>query len=470
MKNPRHRLSRLSLIFAALCCLSASSLCAQSDVALGSSGELYRARTGAYQDLFPGQTPPQGVDPASSALALDIERAAANQRLLVPGTAGNDVELLPSLLFEDASDTVYLIWEKRVNNIHPVLMLTGFSNGGFSDPIEINSDSFADKTHPQIALTRDKYLTTGADGNPVTRSRTILHIVWAQDDSTSVDTFYSPIVFEEGVYIGWNPVYRLNDLDNSTPAALGYPLSPLLPHSPRLVMGQDGRTAIVAFAAPSSQNLLTVELDALPAALSQLADKARAQIIETGKPGSTNRKTLADKARAAIMTAGAQAFRPEVLQAIADAVWATIMGCPPQQTVQSIADKARAQIIETGANFSGRGLRTFGDDATATIAEVRSQSQDPGGDPSPYPSQLFQLRLTSSRPAPNVGTGTGETHLFASETGERTIASWLDSTGNRVLYRVSDDGTWSDPRELDLSSSLSLADAYAVLDQRVRSH
>jgi hypothetical protein len=80
--------------------------------------------------------------------------------------------------------------------------------------------------------------------------------------------------------------------------------------------------------------------------------------------------------------------------------------------------------------------------------------------------------MTSSRAVPNVGSGpgTGETRLFVSETGERAIASWLDVAGNQLFYRVSDDGTWSDPLTLKLSNNLSLKDAYGVLDQRVRSH
>jgi len=467
-------ISRLSLLLIALvawCFGSASLLLAQSDTTLGSGGELYRARTGAYKDLFPGHKPPAGVDPASSALALDVVLPGATpQRFLVPGTAGSDVELQPSLLFEDAASTVYLLWERRVNNIHPVLMLTGFSNGSFSTPIELISDSFSDKTHPQIALTRDHYQTQDASGNAVPHSRTVLHILWAQDDSTAVDTFYSPVIFEDGAYIGWNPVYRLNDLDTSIPASPGYPLAPRLLHSPTLEAGQDGRTVTVGFASAATQNVLTIELDALPAALSQIADKARAQIIETGRNKSVpvTLQTLADQARAAVVAQGAASFRSDVLQAIADALW-TKVDNSPQLTLDQLADSARQQVITTGAEFAGRGLRSFGDNAAAQIAEV-NLNQDSGGAAGTQPSQFVQLRVTSSRPAPNVGTGTGETRLFVSETGERVIASWLDTTGNQVFYRMSGDGTWSNPLVIKLSSTLTVDNAYSILDQRARSH
>jgi hypothetical protein len=473
--NTAKRFGRLSFLFLAWCCFCASALRAQSNAVLGSGGELYRVETGAFNDLFPGQTPPPGVDPASSALALAIERpGAAAQKLLVPTTDGGDVETLPSLIYEDTSSTLYLVWERRVNNIHPVLMLTGFSNGSFTDPIELVGDSFADKSHTQIALTRDQYATPDASGNPVTRSRTILHVLWAQDDSSGVNTFYTPVIFEEGAYIGGNPVYRLNDLGSGTHVALGYPLSPGILHSPALESGQDGRTVAIGFVTSDTQKLVTVELDALPAALSELADKARAQFIDLGrKSNQPSRQALADFAQTTILSAGANAFRPEVLKAIADQVSAAILASSPQQTLPSIADMVRAQIVTTGAKFAGRGLRSFGDDATVKLAEVAVQPPDGGaGNPVPTPSQIFQMRMTSSRPAPNVasGPGIGETRLFVSETGERVIASWLDVSGNQLLYRVSDDGTWSDPLALKLSGSLGLQDAYKVLDQRVRNH
>ena len=467
----------LSLIVAWCLCL-ASPLAAQSDVTLGSSGEVYQVRTGAYKDLFPGQKPPVGVDPASSALALDVERpGAAAQRLLVPGTAGTDVELLPSLIYQEAANTVYLVWERRVNDSHPLLMLAGFSNGSFSAPVELISDPFSNKTHPQIVLTRDHYQAQDAGGNALPRSRAVLHLLWAQDNGASVDTFYSPVVFENGVFIGRNPVYRLNDFDISTPASPGYPVSSQLLHSPALEVGPDGRTVTASFISPATQNVLTLQLDTLPAALSQIADKARAQIIETGRNKSGPPPTLqmfADQASAAVVTQGASSFRTDVLLAITGSIGTKITNSSGP-TLQQLADSVRQWVISTGAEFSDRGLRSLSDNAAAQIAEI-DFDPDNGGAPASQPSQLLRLRLTTSRPVPNVGntsggdTSGGETRLFASETGERVIASWFDSAGNQVFYRVSDDGTWSDPLSIKLSSTLSLANAYSILDQRARSH
>jgi hypothetical protein len=466
----RKRFALCLLLLAACGGLFSAPLQAQSESILGSSGELYTVRVGALKDLFPDQAATPNAPAASSVMALDVQSPGSPlRRQMVNGTLGADVELLPRLIYESASNTVYLLWERQVNNIHTVLMLEGFKDGGFSEPIQLFGDSFFAKSDPLITLTRDRYTVKDADGHPVARSRTVLHVLWTQEGNSGTSTLYSPLVFEDGEYIGTNPVYRLNDLDLSERADLAYALSPRLLKAPVLEAGIDGRTVTVGFTSPDTQRFATVEIDVLPAALSSLADKARTQIIDLGAHlNGPSRQALADRAKATILAAGGDAFRPEILDAIADKVWILIASSPPQDTLQNIADKARTQIIDLGAKLSGRGLKSIGDNAVTTIAEIDTDPDQADGEAPAVPSQLIQLRPTSSRPAPNVGNG--DVRLFVSETGERVIASWVDTAGNRLLYRSSDDGTWSDPREIKLSSTLSLTNAYSILAKTVRDH
>ncbi len=42
--------------------------------------------------------------------------------------------------------------------------------------------------------------------------RTTLHLIWQEQNAASqLETFYSPIVINDGAYIGWNPIYNLDD-------------------------------------------------------------------------------------------------------------------------------------------------------------------------------------------------------------------------------------------------------------------
>jgi hypothetical protein len=95
----------------------------------------------------------------------------------------------------------------------------------------------------------------------------------------------------------------------------------------------------------------------------------------------------------------------------------------------------------------------------AQIVEVRAE----GGEYEP-PLALLQVRLASSRPVPQVGTGS--TRLFVSENGQDVLIAW--AAADRVLYRDSAGAGWNDTRELRLSPGLTLDRALEILEQRVR--
>ena len=443
----------------------------QQAAILGAGGELYVAKSGTYGELFPGLNDHDSTNPV---LRLDVVKPDGSlHSSLVPGTEGPEVEDPPFLQYEETSNTVFLVWESRLNVIHPILMLSGYNGDWVWDaPIEIVSNPYAAKTSPQLTVTHDSYTQPVTGGDPVTRQRTTLHVLWGEETATgSIETNYTPVILEDGVFTGLSPIFRLTALDSAA-AADSTGLSPDLLRALRVQRGRDERTVIVGFMSPRTAKLVTAEIDSLPPQLVQLADKARSHIVDIGKalyPSQIGK--LAEAERSYVVDNGV-AFYPEVVRTIADEVKSCILSSPPGSDLNSIADKARAHIVDIGVKLAGRGLRAFGGDAAAQIAEVAVQQTAGPAAGTASPSQVIQLRLTSSRPAPIVGSspGTGETRLSVSETGERVIASWLDTAGNQLFYRISNDGTWSDPLVLKLSDSLSLTDAYAVLDQRVRSH
>src|SRR6476469_939342 len=144
--------------------------------ALGTAGEVYQAKAGAYKDLFP-----KGHDtaPGNTVLAIDlIQPGTAPQRMLVPYTTGADIETSPAVLFEDNSNTLFLLWASKINSINSVLMLASFDGKAWGPPIQIIGNPFSSKTSPQLAITRDSFQVTDPSGNTSTRSRTIIHLVW----------------------------------------------------------------------------------------------------------------------------------------------------------------------------------------------------------------------------------------------------------------------------------------------------
>jgi hypothetical protein len=431
---------------------------------LGTGGELYLVKSGTFGDLFPGR---QDTDPINSVLRLDVVAPDGSvQSSLVPGTQGPEVESAPFLQYEEASHTVYLIWETRINVIHPILMLSGF-NGGWmwNEPIEIVGNPFAPKTSPQLTVTHDTF-EEKVDGTPVTRHRSILHAVWGEETgSGSIETYYTPIILEDGLFTGRSPVFRLNDLDTAASVAGASALSPDLLQTLRIQPGRDERTVVVGFVSPRTGRLVTVEIDSLPPQLVQLADGARSHIVDIGArlyPSQIDK--LAEEARSHIVDIGV-AFHPEVLRSIADDVKSYLETEGRRGgDLQVIADGARSHIVDIGAKLSGRGLR--GTNAASTVSDIIEVVPDTQLDPpeDKLDSHLLQLRKASDRPAPGVGRG--EVILFVSENGQNVIVAWVEA--DRVLYRESSGAGWRDPLEVRLTQSMDVRQVLEILEQRVR--
>lgn len=440
------------------------------EATLGSEGEIYMVRTGTYGDLFSGSS---RYDRKTPVLALDIVRPDVPvERLLVPDTENEAVESMPSLLFEETTGTAFLVWESRIN-YHPILMLSGFDGTTWSKPIMIVSNPFADKTSPDVAITHDTYEEPGQDGKPLVHHRTILHVIWSEENGSGLrETFYTPVIFEDGVFVGLHGVVNLNGIGALTMSASASTVPGGLIASPRIESGRDRSTVVVAFASDVTQQLVSLEIDVLPTQLARLADDARAYIIDLGArataPGQEI-KGIAEDARAYIIDLGAKrGFQPEVARSIGDLVRDHIAGDGAPQPggggagdFKVIGDKARAYIIDLGAKLSGRGLRTASSSVPSTVENVEFD-----GDSEEGASHFIQFRLAASLPLPQVGTE--QVEMFLSETGQDVIVSWTE--GNRLRYRQSQDGDWSETRELRLGGGLDLAQAYQILSRKVRGH
>src|SRR5829696_7470551 len=176
----------------------------QRDAVLGADGEIYIAKAGTYGELFPGG---KAVDSSNPVLALELTRSDGSQeRLLVEGTEGPDRDRLPFLLYEESSRTVFLLWETQINEVHPILILSGY-NGSWIDPVEIVGNPFAPKTCPRFTITRDTLQEPGSDGALITRHRTMLHLVWGEEGPDgSTEAFYAPVIFDDGVLVARSKV------------------------------------------------------------------------------------------------------------------------------------------------------------------------------------------------------------------------------------------------------------------------
>jgi len=434
--------------------------------ALGANGEIFAAHAGKYADLFPGGT---ATDGKNTVLALDVsDPVNGTQRLLVPGTENADVEQLPFLLYEESSATLFMVWQTQVSVIHPILNLGSFHGGQWGEMIRVVGDPFAKKSSPQLGVTRESYLAVAADGTSTTVNRTVLHLIWAEDNAAGTqDTFYTPIILDDGRYLGVNPIYRLNDYDTSPAVASTFDVPDSLLVSPRLESGANDQAVIVTFADAASKRLVSVELGVLPRQLSSLADRSRAQIIDVGlKLYPQHLQALADAASAAILASGTS-FYPEFAQTMAGRVHALILADPAPGSahgLQNLADGSRAQIIDVGVRLGNHGLVNQSGASTAlqtTIEEVQSVATD---STTASETHLLQFQVAASRPVPQIGDGT--VVLYSSENGQKALISWQN--GDLVQYFETTLTGWSAAHQIQLGTQLTLDKAQQLLEHRVR--
>jgi hypothetical protein len=454
-----------SLAVAAAGWLAWPAAAIQQDAVLGNDGELYTIKTGIYGSLFPEG---QEADPGNSVLALEIARhGQPKQRLLVPDTWDKAVESSPAIFFETDSGAVFLVWESRLSSTQFSVRLASFDGRRWVPTIEITNST---KSSPQLAetlqlvATRDSHKEKDANGEPVIRHRTILHLTWSQENVGGLfnQAFYTPVIFMDGTFIGANPIYPLNGFDRSDDQPAEAVAAELV-RSPMVQAGDDRDKVIVSFTSAVTGRLIALEVHVVPTQIRRLADKAHSSIIDLGAQHKPSRPTLAAKARDTVLNCSGE-FQPEVARSLAELLYAHLLGdgssTDPVEDLKAIAEDARGYLIDLGAKFaSGRVLKS----SPARLLQILETPTDPADDNPP--AHLLQVRTASSRPAPAIGGGT--VRVFVSDRGTSLLVSWAGK--DRVYYRDSQPGGWSDVRELKLNDGMDLNKAYEVLNQRVQS-
>lgn len=424
--------------------------------AVGADGRLFMVHAGAYGDLFPGQGLAGGANPA---LALEmVHPDQSREMLLVPETESEHVEDSASVLFEDGSETLFILWQTKINSIHSRLNLVGFRDGGWTEPIEISGNPFGWKSSPQLAVTRDRFTTAEDDGTLRTWKRTVVHLLWWEGADDEPQVLYTPVVLIDGVYSGWNPVYRLDDLALAAGVPMAAPDSALA-RSPRIEPGLNGQSVVIGFVPTTGGELVTVSIELLPGEISALAEKVRHQIIDVGRQvrASGGNSALAGKVRHQIIDVGARLkLHPGVSAYIATQVHDHILASDPASPVNPLADDVRHQIIDVGAHIADRGFDRLSAKSVYQVVEL------PGGDGADAPPDLIRVMRASSRELP--ATGDDGHSLYLSRDGEGVVAAWME--GDALLYRESRGEGWSDIRSLRLGHGLDLQRAKSLLERR----
>lgn len=415
---------------------------------LGADGSVLRLLTGLYGELVAGDV----VAPDLPVLVLESTASdGAVERHLVPGTGSADIESSPSLVFDESSQRVWLLWEQLVNGIHPVLQLTSYDGEIFSEGIQLNAGIFAEKGSPQLLVTRE-------DSGVV--DRTVLHVTWWQGRPGEVSRkLYAPIVLVNGERGESIPVFDLS-------AFVAVPLDPPGPVSPAdadlltLRRGAHSLSTLVGFLEPETRRLVQLELELVPRQLSAFAEKARIEIVIIGNR-LRSRGGLAEEVRRRLVDLDDSLHLASRIY-LAERV-AMLIESSPEGDVESeegllaMAEKARIEIV-----IIGSGIDTHGIDGSheAFFVDIDGDIELGG-----IPQHLLEVSPLAEFAAPDIPTEAVSSRLFLSESGREALVAW--EQGERVFYRETREGAWSEVTFFEKSLELDTGAIYQMLEERI---
>jgi hypothetical protein len=222
-----HRLAfSLALVgLFALVCLGASAQRADaSSAVLAKDGTLYEVFPTTYGDVIPGAN---ASDAAQRVLALRTTPPGGNPAVeVVGGTVSDFFKLEPSIEFDEATKSVFIVYS-RVRGFFSDVQVTVRRDGAWVDGSFLPNPGLYISVSPQLLVTRQTYTDVDAEGQPVTKNRSILSIVW-WEESRSSQARYAAVFIEDGTLrlddvAAWN-LNELNGRSGPTDNA-GLPLS-----------------------------------------------------------------------------------------------------------------------------------------------------------------------------------------------------------------------------------------------------
>lgn len=424
--------------------------------ALGHDGEVYRLRLGPGNTFIAGPSAP-----ASHLLALEITHQDGRVELsVVPETdLGDSVESTAALLYEESSETVFLVWDSRVNYIHSELRLASYHAGVWSDVIKVRGGWLTPRSAPRIAVTRDKTELVGAEGGHRVVQRTIIHLAWWEGTDGGDAVYYTPIILEDGQYVGTHEVLLLNELSFEAVEANGKDVSPPLLQAPSLRSGRDSESMLVGFVDAATGFLRTAEIRPTPGILTGLGDRLRHRIIDMGSLVDwTNDPPAFGRDVRREVVAAAEQLHPSVRNYLAQEIQRLFTETTASSSsLEELANEARLQIVEIGTTLLSGRLQNINGGLRHRIIDMGSLADPQGG------SHVITARPLINRPAPT--TPDAPTFLYLSGDGTEALVAWY--TAETVSYvETSGAEAWTAPATLLLGEVLDLVGAFEILEQR----
>jgi hypothetical protein len=391
-----------------------------------SHGVRYQAVTGKLDELFPRPGAGSSVAGEAPALAVDVVRPEGGTvRLLVPRTDGDELELEPALIYEEATSTLFALWLARGASERSHVLLAALRGDRWGDPISVTREAMVIERPPSVVLTREG------------TQRTVVHLSWVAGEHGGVRSFYSPIVLAAGKFAGWNPIIDVGRLDAHAAAASVSTREILL--AGNVADGVDLRSVVLAAANEATGHLLTVRSRVLPLSLVSFSDEARNHLIGVGGSWRRSPRELADEVAGYLeeleeeVHVGARAYLTRAARAF------IVKNAGVITPTEALADALRQHLLEAGASLLGQEFEAAPE--TCGLVEVGPDDAEQA-EPAAHLLEICRIR---DRALPAI---TGEDiAIRASRDGGLVLLTWR--ADGALWFRLSEGGGWSEARSTE---------------------
>ena len=216
--------SALAGLVALVCLAPCANRAEASPVVLAKSGTLFEVFPASYGDVVTGAN---SVDADLRVLALRTTPPGGQPAVeVVGGTVNEFYKLEPSVEFDEVTQSVFVVYT-RVRGFFSDVQITVRNGGSWVDSSFLPNPGLYISVSPQLLVTRQTYTDADADGQPVTKSRTILSIVW-WEESGAAQARYAAVFIEDGsIKLDDVTAWNLNELNGAAGPtdSSGLPLS-----------------------------------------------------------------------------------------------------------------------------------------------------------------------------------------------------------------------------------------------------
>jgi hypothetical protein len=435
----------LATFFMAVLAVSAVSAAALPERALSLGGEVIRL---------------ESTDQPNARLKLFVGDAAT----VVPGTDNAAAES-PLGLFTSRTGVIQVVWLSRGDDVS-TLHVASYSGDGWAGPYGLvaGGEPVRFAASPFVSLDEDQ-LKVEFDEQSIQSERQILHVVWL-DENQGIR--YSPLVFRNGKYIGWNEIVTLSSAyrqahSNAETGSLGDGWHQLLALSTDASGG-----LLVTLADDVFGRIGTLRLEATPLILEILGDSIHDHVLDSADLyDPDDLASVADEMRAHIVHVGSRLeFNPNVSSFLSERVdeWIRDNGSSFGWDLTALAGATRNTSLDLAQAVYAVTIPSASGDSDLTMLNIGDFLDDNGHRDAL--ARLLQLQVTADFSAPaQIGSPFA---VHVAQDGSAIALSWIDTDAGAVRWIENHGALWSDRKSVSMSDAMSAESIRELITSSIR--